>query len=87
MRKKRESREFFVNVVKKTLRMRYDTDVKSLSESTPTRRKNCCLGVLTYCLAWLEKFSGFFKYNTKIFMKQIDSKSAKDGLDRFPNSV
>ena len=40
MSKKRESQEIFVNVVVQTLRMRYGTDVKRLSESTPTLRKN-----------------------------------------------
>ena len=52
MRNKRESQEIFVNVVEQTLRMRYGTDVKSLSESTPTQHKNSCLGVLTNSVAF-----------------------------------
>ena len=47
MSKKRESQEIFVNVVVQTLRMRYGTDVKRLSESTPTLRKNSCLDLLS----------------------------------------
>ena len=58
MSKKRESQEIFVNVVVQTLRMRYGTDVKSLSESTPTLRMNSCLGVLSLLaqkIQWLFK--------------------------------
>ena len=54
MRKKWESQGIFVNVVVQALRMRYGTDVKSLSETTPTLRMNSC-------------FSGFLKYNFTLF--------------------